>query len=109
MRHFENTLRGMYYRLQEAQYPTMSKILKKTKIPVAFFQGLWDNQTPAYNAQAIQVLAKTVWKKDNLKFWFFPKLGHVLDPRDSYNDLFYRNADPEALKKVSQELDKLFK
>jgi pimeloyl-ACP methyl ester carboxylesterase len=33
---------------QEATYPRLADILKDAKFQVAFLQGLWDNQTPAY-------------------------------------------------------------
>lgn len=96
---------GDAYRRQEAQYPSMVDVLKAAEVPVLFFQGLWDNQTPAYNAMAVQMLAKHVWKRTNFAFRYFPKLGHCLDPRESYQDLFYHAMDPEALKAVGEEMD----
>jgi len=96
---------GDAYRIQESKYPTMSAILKSIEIPVLFFQGLLDNQTPAYNAQAMEHLARTSWKRENLKFWYFPKLGHCLDPRDSYYDVIYSPVDPGALAKMAEEME----
>jgi len=100
---------GDAYRRQEAAYPAMFEILKDAAYPVAFFQGMWDNQTPACNAMAADVLAKWVWKKDTLRFFYFAKLGHCLDPRESGDDLMYSRIDPEAAKKVATEMDGLFK
>ena len=91
------------YRVDEAKYPTAAQVLRKIEIPVLFFQGMWDNQTPAYNAMAVEALGKGPWKKTNLHFWYYPKLGHVLDPRTSYDDKVYRNISPEALESLAKE------
>jgi pimeloyl-ACP methyl ester carboxylesterase len=99
---------GHAYRIQEAKYPAMFETLKKAKYPVVFFQGMWDNQTPAYNAFAAQALAKHSWKKETLYFHYFPKLGHCLDPRNSPDDRFYQPIDPEALQTVATEMNRLF-
>lgn len=96
------------YRVQEERYPRMFEILKECRFKVAFFQGLWDNQTPAFHAMTARTLAKYVWNKDNMQFRFFPKLGHGLDPRDSMEDLWYRPADPAALKAVGEDLASFF-
>lgn len=96
------------YREQEAKYPSMISVLKEASVPILFFQGAWDNQTPAYNTFCIESLAKK-WKKDGFAFHYFPKLGHCLDPRDSYMDKAYRPIDAEALKKVVAEMDKSFR
>lgn len=97
------------YSIQEERYPTVAAILKKSKRPVLFFQGMYDNQTPFYHAQAIRLCAQHLWKKTNLFFHFFPKLGHILDPRERYDDIVYRHVDPAALTKVANEMDARFK
>jgi len=96
------------YRLQEAKYPSMLEVLKHATFQVAFFQGLWDNQTPTYNAYAMEVLDKYHWKK-GFRFTYFPKLGHCLDPRKSPEDLFYTLIDPKALETLCKEADEFFK
>lgn len=100
---------GDAYRRQEAAYPAMFDILKESDYPVVFLQGMWDNQTPACNAMAAEVLARYVWKKDTLTFRYFPKLGHCLDPRESENDLLYSRIDADAAKAVVAEMDKRFR
>lgn len=95
------------YREQEAKYPSMLSVLWEASCKVLFFQGMWDNQTPVYNVLWAERLAKK-GKKDNFAFHYFPKLGHCLDPRDSYYDRAYRPIDPEALKKVAAEMDQSF-
>lgn len=90
--------------MQELRYPSVDDILKRAKFRVLFFQGMWDNQTPAYHALSIRVLAKFVWKKESIRFFFFPKLGHILDKRERYDDVVYRRMDQGALSKVSQEM-----
>ena len=100
---------GSAYRQEEARRPRLSDIVKTLDIPVVFFQGQWDNQTPAYYAMAVQLANRAVWKKDNLSFHFFPKLGHALDPRDEYLDLQFDTIDPEALGVLVEKLDALFK
>ncbi|MEM9555294.1 MAG: hypothetical protein AAGC60_13645 [Acidobacteriota bacterium] len=96
------------FREQEARYPRPSDILASASFKVAFFQGLWDNQTPAYNTKAVELVAKQVWKKENFRFFYFPKLGHALDARASYDDLQYDTIAPEAKAKLAGELAKFF-
>ncbi len=96
------------YTAQEASYPPPVKILQQADFKVAFFQGEWDNQTPVYNTQSIQLMNRMSWKKDNLRFWYFPQLGHALDLRDSYLDIVYSPIKPEALRTVAKELGKWF-
>ena len=83
----------------------MKSILLKAEYPVAFFQGMWDNQTPAYNTMEIDAINRLKWKKSTLKFRYFEKRGHILDPRKSYYDLTYSPIDPEVLKTVASDLD----
>jgi pimeloyl-ACP methyl ester carboxylesterase len=97
------------YRSREAGYPRAAATIAELKVPVAFFQGEWDNQTPAWNARAVEMLNKALWKKENLRFRFFPGLGHALDPRDGYYDLVYRPIDRKALEDMAQDLDGLWR
>ncbi len=99
---------GQAYRIQEAKYPRVAEILKATRLKVAFFQGNWDNQTPPYNARSVQLINKLIWKKPTLRFWFFPRRGHALDPREGYADLQYQPADPKILQTLASELKAFF-
>jgi len=96
------------YTIQELSYPKVESIIKDSKFKVMFFQGMYDNQTPAYNAEAINFLNNVEWKKDNLKFNYFPKLGHSLDARESYEDIFFNKIDKDALKKLGDEMENNF-
>jgi hypothetical protein len=93
---------------QEATYPRVAEILKDARFQVIFLQGLWDNQTPAYNTKAVELTNRHVWKKDNIHFTYFPQLGHALDHRGSYDDLKFDTIDPEAKRTVAEQLQKLF-
>lgn len=92
------------YRKQEAAYPRAGALLRAAAYDVCFFQGEWDNQTPAYYARGVQLMNKSAWGKKNFHFRFFPKLGHALDPRESENDLTYRPADRAALRTMAADL-----
>ena len=96
------------YTMQELKYPEVSKILKESEFKVIFFQGLWDNQTPAYHTQAIEILNKFVWNKYNMKFFYFSGLGHALDKRNSYHDVLYNTIDKKALKTISEQFEQNF-
>ncbi|MCA9522352.1 MAG: EF-hand domain-containing protein [Myxococcales bacterium] len=96
------------YTVQELRYPKMATVLKAATYKVAFFSGLWDNQTPAYHTMAIELLAKNAWGKKNFKFWYFPKLGHCLDPRSSSHDLYYQPIDRNALNTLATGLNAFF-
>ncbi|MEK7477060.1 MAG: alpha/beta fold hydrolase [Candidatus Coatesbacteria bacterium] len=95
------------YRRDEAALPRAAEEIRDLAIPVAIFQGEWDNQTPAYHARAVELLNRMVWKKTNLSFWYYPRLGHALDSRPSPGDLVFRHADAEALASVAARLDAL--
>lgn len=97
------------YTIQTAKYPTVMQILKKTTAQIAFFQGLYDNQTPAYHAHSVQVLAKYLWKKQNFRFQFFPKLGHILHPQPRYDSVGYWPIDRKALTRIAVELGQQFR
>ena len=97
------------YNRQEATRPTVMDILKTSSFKVVFLQGMWDNQTPASHTRGIQLINQLKWKKSNFSFTFFPKLGHVLDPRDKYTDLYYSRMSPKTLHTVCSTLDKQFR
>lgn len=97
------------FRADILSYPTQAEIIKNSKFKIAFFQGELDNQTPSYNAKAVQLLNNIVWKKNNLFFHFFPGLGHALDKRKDFNDLIFHKINSAALKKMTSELDVFWK
>eukprot|EP00913_Durusdinium_trenchii_P008850 g8316.t1 len=96
-------------RRQEAAYPRPAEILKGAKFQVAFFQGLLDNQTPAYHTKAVELIVRNVTKKPNFRFHYFPGLGHALDKRDGYDDLKYNTIDDKAKQSLATELNAFFK
>lgn len=96
------------FRKQEAEYPRVAEILKSAKFKVAFFQGMLDNQTPAYHAMAFELLLKQMGKAENMRFNYFDGLGHALDKRASYQDLEFDTVDADALSKLTKELDSFF-
>ena len=51
---------------------------------------------------------RQVWKKENLRFTYFPELGHALDRRDAHEDVVFRPIDAEARKKLVMELQEFF-
>ena len=95
-------------RTGESSFPRTPDILATASFKVAFFQGLLDNQTPAYNTKAIELVARNVWKNDSISFSYFPGLGHGLDARLNYDDLQYDTIDPAAKAKLASELALLF-
>ena len=95
--------------IQEEKYPQLVDIIKQAQFKILFLQGEWDNQTPAYYAKTIQLLNAQQWKKSNLHFKYYPKLGHILDIRESYNDVQFRKISPEILNSIGEEMDKFFK
>lgn len=97
------------YRKREASYKRPTEIIKDARFDVAFFQGELDNQTPAYNARAVQLMNALVWKKNNLHFRFFGGLGHALDKRTDYHDIVYQRADTQALLDLAIDLDSYWK
>ena len=92
------------YLVDEAKLPRPSDIIKSASFKVLFLQGEYDNQTPAYYAQSVELINKLVWKKKEMKFVYFEKAGHALDPRDNINDLNYRVVPTETLNKISKEV-----
>lgn len=92
------------YRRTEATLPDLATTLRETTLPVAFLQGEWDNQTPARNARAVQLVHRVAWQDRWMRFEFFPGLGHALDRRDRYDDLVFRRAEPVALQRTAAVL-----
>lgn len=92
----------------EARSPRVADILQKTERVVCFLQGLWDNQTPAYHAKAVELVNRHVWKKPNLHFRYLPRHGHNLDLRDREDDIVYRPISPEARTAIAEELVRHF-
>ena len=99
---------GPEYRIAEATLPRPAEILGAIEVPVLFCQGEWDNQTPAYHARSVQITNKLVWQKPNLHFRFYAERGHILDPREKYDDLVYRPADQAILAEMAGAMGKLF-
>ena len=97
------------YRKREASYKRPAEIIKDARFDVAFFQGELDNQTPAYNARAVQLTNTLLWKKNNLHFRFFGGLSHALDKRADYHDIVYQRADAQALSDMAADLDSYWK
>ncbi len=97
------------WREEEAALKPPALMLKNATFNVSFFQGELDNQTPSYNAKALQLANTLSWKKPNLYFKFFPGLGHALDKRADYQDLVYKPADKQALAELAAELDSRWK
>ncbi len=97
------------WRREEAALKRPAAIIKAATFNVSFFQGELDNQTPAYNARAVQLANTLIWKKPNLHFRFFPGLGHALDKRTDYHDLVFRPADKQALEELAADLSSRWK
>jgi hypothetical protein len=92
------------YLSDEARLPRPSSIIKNAQFKILFLQGEYDNQTPAYFAESVELIYKLVWKKKNIKFTYFEKSGHALDPRESVNDLSYRVLPTETLNRIGKEV-----
>jgi pimeloyl-ACP methyl ester carboxylesterase len=103
-----DALYNQNYSMREAQYSRPSEIIRGTKAKILFLQGEWDNQTPAYFSRSIQLINNVQWKKDGLRFRFFPKAGHALDLRPDPQDLSYRKLTEETLNAVATELSGFF-
>ena len=96
-------------RKQEARYPRAGEAIRDLDVPVAFFQGEWDNQCRSFNAKAVEIMNRAIWKKDNLHFHYFPGLGHALDPRANLHDLTYRRIDSKALATMVAALNRVWR
>lgn len=97
------------WRREEAALKRPAAIIKDAAFDVSFFQGELDNQTPAYNARAVQLANTLIWKKPNLHFKFFHGLGHALDKRTDYQDLIFKPADKQALEELASEISSRWK
>lgn len=104
-----DTPNAMEWRQQESARKKPANIIRNAAFDVSFFQGELDNQTPAYNAKAIQLANALTWKKENLHFRFFEGLGHALDKRADYMDMVFKPADPQALEALAADLDSRWK
>ena len=90
------------WRREEAALPTPGQRVEATSARLAFFQGEWDNQTPAYAVKAVEIAEKHVWKKGNKRFVYFPRCGHALDPRSSPEDTVYQLTPEAHLDRVAE-------
>lgn len=96
------------YRLDEATLPRLDQVLKDTKLKTIIFQGELDSQTPAYHVKAVELLNNLSWKNGNIALAYFPGLGHALDRRADQHEVLFHKAEPAALKKLAEVLDKEF-
>lgn len=92
------------WRSDEGTLPTATRLVTESADQLLFFQGLWDNQTPAYYTQALEICERQVWKKGNKSFHYFERAGHALDPRKSWGDVTYRPTPPETLERVAKAM-----
>lgn len=96
------------YTRRETQYPLPGAAVAGLDIPLVFFVGLLDNQTPAYHTMAVQATNEVDWHKPNLTFRYYEGLGHALDPREGIQDLTFRPVDTEATLDLASILDERF-
>ena len=92
------------WRLDEASLPTASRLVQEADIPLVFFQGEWDNQTPAYYVKAVEIAERQVWKKGNKSFHYFERAGHALDPRRFWDDVVYSVTPEESFARVAKTM-----
>lgn len=97
------------YQITESSLPRPSEVIQKAEFKILFLQGELDNQTPAFHAKAVEISNRALWKKENLKFVYFPGKGHALDQRTSMADTAFRKVESAVLKKVSSEMDEFFR
>ncbi len=97
------------YVQEETKLARPSEILFASKKKTLFLQGTYDNQTPVYFAQSLDLTNRRSWKKKNLHFVYFEKAGHALDPRTDINDLNYRVISKESLTRVGNEIQTFFR
>lgn len=90
------------YAAQELSYPGVEQIVSELEIPLYFFHGQWDNQTKVEQIYSLQFLNRYQWKKKNLHFYIFPKLGHILHEQSQYMDLSYKAPSKIAMEKIKQ-------
>lgn len=92
------------WRRDEAGLPTPTRLIQEADYRLVFLQGEWDNQTPAYVVQSLDICESRVWHKGNKKFVYFPGCGHALDPRDSFDDLVFRRPAKATFERAAAEL-----
>lgn len=90
------------WRREEASVPTPMQCVREAPQRLAFFQGEWDNQTPAYYVRAVEIAEQQVWKKGNKRFTYFARLGHALDRRDSWEETTFQVPAEATLDAVAQ-------
>ncbi|MCO4794123.1 MAG: DUF3887 domain-containing protein [Bacteriovoracaceae bacterium] len=86
-----------------------TEILKQIKVPVLFFHGSYDHQTPVYQLKSLQVLNNLKWKNDNLNFTYLSKRGHILNDQKELVEYNYTAASKKTLNKLSGDISKVFK
>lgn len=92
------------YLVDEVKRPRPSALVRDARFKVLFLQGEYDNQTPAYYSESIELINRLVWKKKDLKFVYFEKAGHALDPRESMSELSYRQIPTATLTRIAEEV-----
>jgi pimeloyl-ACP methyl ester carboxylesterase len=92
------------YAHDEANLPRPASLVKDAKSKILFLQGEYDNQTPSYFTKAIELSNNLQWKKPQLKFVYFAKAGHALDPRESVDDIYYKVLPAETLTRIGTEV-----
>lgn len=96
------------WRKGEGARPSSADLVRHADFRLLFLQGEWDNQTPACYARAVEIAERSFWKKGNKRFRYFPRAGHALDPRRSWDDLVYRPTPPETLDAAAAEVEDFF-
>lgn len=91
-----------------ASYPTSNSLVAEANYKIAFFQGEWDNQTPSYNVKALEIAENAAWKRGNKLFRYYPKVGHALDPRQDYYDVWFTVCPKETLDDVASQMKVFF-
>ena len=93
---------------QTLELAPLNEVIKETKLPMLILQGDWDHQVQSYQAKALKLINERLWKKKNIQFLFFPKVGHVLNVQKKYFDFDYKKALPRELSKMAKAIAKRF-
>ena len=93
---------------QTLELAPLNEVIKETKLPMLILQGDWDHQVQSYQAKALKLINDRLWKKKNMQFIFFPKLGHVLNVQKKYFDFDYKKASPKDLAKMAKAIANRF-
>ena len=91
---------------QQLELEPQNEVIEKTELPILVLQGEWDHQVQAYQARALELVNKRLWKKKNLHFLFFPKVGHALNEQKKYYDFDYKEALPRELLAMAKAISK---